>query len=261
MYKKRSRGALLLTSVLLHGLLALLPWQEPQQERPRPVAVSKTPANTISVVDASQVPTLREPQSVQPSLPEPSVPPPKAVAPPEALSEDPIPETSDSPTDQPAPEAPSNTVPATPPPAAPSTPNSVTSAADEAQIEAEWAQLAGYFESKDEGFGFTLPEIFFNFGELGPANQFFDENNQPKFEVSSFYHFPEKTPEQVFEDVVMDELSHNTGFEPQRQENFPAGLAYQMLQGEMLRYLIIVRLRESEGSILILSKPLPGLEP
>ncbi|MBT9317803.1 hypothetical protein [Leptothoe spongobia] len=59
----------------------------------------------------------------------------------------------------------------------------------------------------------------------------------------------------------MPELISNTGFDPQPQENFPAGLAYQLLQGEMLRYLIIVRLNEGSGSVLLLSESLPGLEP
>lgn len=251
MDKKRDRGALLFISILLHSLLAFLPWQEPWQEKSRPVAVSSTPASPISVVDASQLPT--RPASKSQSLPaDPSSPPPLDA---------PITETSNIPIDEPAPDATaySDAVSATTPSAGPSTPNSVTFA-DEAQVEAEWVQLAGYLEGKDEGFGFSLPEIFSNFGESRPANQFFDENNQPKFEVASFFHFPGKTPEQVFEDVVMPELTRNTGFDPQSQENFPAGRAYQMLQGEMLRYLIIVRLREGEGSVLLLSKPLPGLE-
>ena len=226
---------MLVISVLLHSLLALLPWQE----KSRPLAVSSTPTSPIppvgpiSVVDASQLPTLPE------SEPVPSSPP---------VPDTPIPETSNSP--EPAPET-----------APDSDPTPVTSADDEAKIAAaEWEQLVGYLKDQDEGFGFTLFDIFENFGEIGQTYQFFYEKNQPRLDISSFYHFPEQTPEQVFQTVVTPELTKNTGFDPQPQENFSAGLVYQLLQGEMLRYLIIVKLRDGEGSVLLLSESLAGLE-
>ena len=268
MNKKRDRGAILFISILLHSLLALLPWQEPQPEKPRPVAVPPTSASTnspvsrISVVDASQLPTLpaseSQPTSARP--PAPAAPLPAAVDPPADPTPDvPIPETSNRSTNEPVSEAASSSVPPTTPSAGPSTPHSATPA-DEAQIAADWENLVGYFEGQDKGFGFELSEIFDLFGEPGPANRFLDENNEPKFDVSSFYHFPEQTPEQVFQDVILPELNSNTGFDPQLQENFSTGLAYQISQGEMLRYLIIVKLREDEGSVLMLSESLPGLE-
>ena len=263
MDKKRDRGVALFLSALLHGLLTLLPWQESRQEKSRRVAVSQTLASQISVVDASQLPTLppSESQPTPSSPPAPAVQPAPPVATPAALPPDaPIPETSNSPIDEPAPEAaPDHTAPAATPLADLSTPTPVTPA-NEAQIAADWENLVGYFEDQDKGFGFELSEIFDHFGESRPTNQFFDENNEPKFDVSSFYHFPEQTPEQVFQDVVMPELNSNTRFAPQPQENFRAGLAYQISHGEMLRYLIIVRLREGEGSVLVLSESLPGLE-
>ncbi|MEM1308448.1 MAG: hypothetical protein AAGF98_02915 [Cyanobacteria bacterium P01_H01_bin.153] len=134
--------------------------------------------------------------------------------------------------------------------------------ADEAQIDAEWEYLVGYLEDQDDGLENSSPfQIFSIFGDPVQVNQFFDENNKPKFDPSSFYLFPEQTPEQVFRDVVMPELNSKTGFDLQPQGNFPAGLAYQLLQGEMLRYLIIVRLGDGNDSVLMLSESLPGLEP
>ena len=57
----------------------------------------------------------------------------------------------------------------------------------------------------------------------------------------------------------MPEVTSNTGFDVQRQENVTAGLTYQLSQGDMLRYFIIVPLNERSGSVLILSNSLPGL--
>ncbi|NEQ54902.1 MAG: hypothetical protein F6K11_33065 [Leptolyngbya sp. SIO3F4] len=283
MDKKSNRGVMLFISVLLHGLLALLPWQE----KSRPLAVSSTSTGPIRIVDASQLPTLSasESQPASPSQPrplEPAVPPTPTVAipvdPPAAdwTADAPISETSDSPESAPEaatdtdwtgessiPETSDSPVDGTAPDASPgSDPTSVTTADDGAKIAADLDYLVGYLKDQDKGFGFTLFEIFDLFGESEEqVNQFFDENKQPKLDVSSFSHFPEQTPEQVWQTVVMPELTSNTDFDPQPQENVSAGLVYQLLQGEMLRYLIIVRLNEESGSVLMLSDSLAGLEP
>ena len=244
---------MLVISVLLHSLLALLPWQE----KSRPLAVSSTPTGPIPIVDASQLPTLPASQPLPAAPPSPPVP------------DAPIPETSDIPIDEPAPEAalpldariPETIDNPVGEPAPEDDPTPVTPT-DEVKIAADWDHLVGYFQDQDEGFGFTLFEIFDLFGESEEqVNQFFDENGQPKLDVSSFSHFPEQTPKQVLQTVVMPELTSSTGFDLQPQENFSAGLAYQLLQGEMVRYLIIVRLNEGSGSLLLLSESLPGLEP
>lgn len=278
MEKKSNRGVILVISVFLHSLLALLPWQE----KSRPLAVSSTPTSPIPItptspipiVDASQLPTLAAVESqplpvVPPSplaleVPIPETidspiderasevalqPAPEVALPPEAL----IPETSDSPRniliDEPAPQ---------PSPEADPTP---IEPIGEAKIAADWEHLVGHLQDQDEGFGFTLFDIFDLFGETGQANQFFDEDKQPKLDIFSVFHFPNQTPEQVLQTKVMPELTSKTGFDPQSQEDFSVGLAYQLLQGEMLRYLIIVGLRDGEGSVLVLSDSLPGLEP
>ena len=221
----------------------------------------------MPVVDASQMPISPASESqTLPAVPSSSsasaAPLPSPVDPPPALPTDaPIPETSNSPINESAPEAaPDNNVPAvTTLPAGPATPASVTPA-DEAQIEADWENLVGHLEDQDEGFADTpLLDIFTLFGESGQVNQFFDENNQPKLDVHSYYLFPTQTPEQVLQTVIMPELTSNTGFDLQPQDNFPVGQAYQLLQGEMLRYLIIVHLNDGSGSVLLLSESLPGL--
>ncbi|MEM9219634.1 MAG: hypothetical protein AAGD25_35550 [Cyanobacteria bacterium P01_F01_bin.150] len=183
-------------------------------------------------------------------------PVPKTIPDEDLPPEDPSTETSDSPIDEPASEVtPDEDLP-------PEDPNAETSnsSIEEAKIAADWENLVGYLEGQDEGFGFTLLEIFDNFGETGQANQFFDENRQPKLDVSSFFHFPGQTPDQVLQTVVRPKLINNTGFALQSQENVAGKLTYQLSQGEMLRYMIIVRLREGEGSVLMLSNSLLGLE-
>lgn len=255
---KKSNRVALFTSVLLHSLLVFFPWKE----KPRPLAESSPPENAIPIVDLSQLST--SPASEAQPLPTvPSSPPAPAVpiSPPVATHVDlppeaPIIETSDSLTEQPAPEL---DIEAGLTPEAPITETS-GSPVDEAKIAADWENLVGHLEDQDEGFGFTLLEIFNYFGEPEQVSQFFDENNQPKLDVSSFSHFPTQTPEQVLQTEVIPELTNNTDFDLQPQENVSAGLAYQLLQGEMLRYLIIVRLRDGEGSVLMLSDSLLGLE-
>lgn len=257
MDKKSNRGVMLVISVLLHSLLALLPWQE----KSRPLAVSSTPTSPIPIVDASQLPTLPASESqplpaVPSSPPVPDVPLPETIDSPidepaleAALPPDfPIPETIDSPIGEPAPEA-----------APEDDPTSVTPI-DEAKIAADWDHLVDYFQGQNDGLQKSNALQLFKIYAEELVDQFFD-TDKPKFDEPSFSHLETKTPEQVFETVVMPELESKTGFALQLQENFPAGQAYQLSQGEMIRYLIIVGLGEGNGSFLMLSESLPGLEP
>lgn len=254
MDKKSNRLALFI-SVLLHSLLVFFPWKE----KPRPLAESSPPENSIPIVDLSHLstPPVSEAQPLptvpsRPSAPAVSNSPPVAT-PVDLAPEAPITETSDSSIGEPAPEA--DLTPEVP------IPETSDSPIDEAKIAADWENLAGYLGEQDDGFEFyDLLGIFRDFGEPEQVNQFFDENNQPKLDVSSFYLFPEQTPEQVLQTVVIPELTSNTDFDLQLQENVSAGLAYQLSQGEMLRYLIIVQLNERSGSVLMLSDSLQGLE-
>ncbi|MEM8503800.1 MAG: hypothetical protein AAF716_11685 [Cyanobacteria bacterium P01_D01_bin.1] len=273
----RYRGALLFVSVLLHSLLALSPWQR----RSRPLMVPPTPVSPIPVVDASQIPQLSVSDSQQ--LPivssEPSPPPPAPateVLPPvdipvPLLQNEPVTAPSDGaasplenrPTSEPAlEESPySDNVPTTTTSAATGESSPTTPAItppDEAKIAADWENFVDHLQLQDNGFeATTLLDIFGIFGEPEQAKQFFDDNDQPKLDVLSYYLFPEQTPEQVWQTVVTPGLSSDTSLKLQPQEDFTSGLAYQLLQGEVLRYLIIVRLNERSGSVLILSNSLP----
>lgn len=134
-------------------------------------------------------------------------------------------------------------------------------AADEAaRVAAAWENFVGHVQRQSDGFSeMTLLEIFDLFGEPGQTNQFFDENDYPKLDVYAHHLFPEQAPEQVLKTVVMPEVNNSTDFNLQPQETFTGGLAYQLQQGEMLRYLIIVPLNERSGSVLLFSESLPEL--
>ena len=297
MYKKSDRIALFI-SVLLHSLLVFFPWKE--TPRPSTVSSTPTDSISVVELPTLPAVPSRPPAPVPPPSPPVPVPPPSppvpvvppsplvatpAVPPADLPPEAPSTETSDRPTEKPAPETdPEIDLP-------PETPNTETnegpidpvlevdsdtnllpedpstetndSPIDEAKIAADWENWVSHLQRQNQEQGFeSLPllDVFNFFGEPEQVNQFFDENNQPKLDVSSFYLFPEQTPEQVLQTVVIPELTSNTGFDLQPQENVSAGLAYQLSQGEMRRYFIIVRLNERSGSVLMLSNSLLGLE-
>ncbi|MEL6161683.1 MAG: hypothetical protein AAFQ40_09950 [Cyanobacteria bacterium J06623_5] len=271
----RDHGELLFVSVLLHSLLVLFPWQE----KSRPVVEPKTPASPISVVDASQLPQLSTSDSQQLPivLSEPVIRPPvpavedlppvnlPAPLPPDApvieqrddLTNDPALEESSYPDSTPTPMT--STAPAE---ASPTTP--AVTPANEAKIAADWESFVGHLQLQDVGFeSSTLLHIFKIYDDPDQTNQFFhekedeDEDRQPKLNVLSHYLFSEQTPEQIMQSVVVPGLSSDTSLKLQPQENFTAGLAHQLLQGEVLRYLIIVQFNGTNDSVLILSDSLP----
>ena len=270
--RRRSRGALLFVSVLLHSLLALFPWRETS----RPSIVSPAPPSPVTVVDASLLPTLPTPEPQRLPAPtvavSPPVPPPVIIQvdPPANLPpNDPGYEISDRLIDGPASQNapnPTNILPestSSKPQTPPSLETHNVTPNNEAQITADWENLVGHLQNQNDGFkSLNLSEIFTLFGEPGQINQFFYENNQgentqPKFDLLSYHLFSEQTPEEVLQTVVIPKLTNSPSFDLQPQVDFPAGLAYPLLQGEQLRYLIIVKLNEGSGSVLILSESLP----
>lgn len=263
--------------MLLHSVLALLPWQE--ESRPPAVPISANPSPVVSanpspVVSASQLPSLPaadpQPLSAMPSLPAAASSPP---APPADL----IPvasavEANSGLTEEPAIEE----MPA--PDSIPvnvsvneggegdrgneannSDEGDVTNEGDEAAIAAAWENFIGYLQEQNSEFGMPLLEIFSLFGEPEQANHFFDENNQPRLKVSSYHLFPEQTPEGIVDAIIEPELSNQPDVELQPLGNVSSGLTYQILQGEAFRYLTIVQLNEGSGSVLIMSDSLPAL--
>lgn len=300
--KNLDYGALLFVSVLLHSLLALLPW--PEESRPPAEPISAIP---IPVVSASQLPSLPtpEPQPL-PVIPAPIPSPPAIASSPQAAPTDLILGTS-------ANEA--NTVEANaieergdptadPTPAGTPAPGNISTNAsanggsnsgtegnngnegdtgeptndgdsanggnnagnggDEAAIAAAWESFTSSLQGQSDEIGFNLLEIFEIFGEPEQVNQFFNENNQPRLEVSSYYFFPGRTPKGVVDEIIDPELSDQTDFELQPPQTFSSGLTYQISQGEAFYYLTIVEFNdgesnESSDSVLIISDSLPPL--
>ena len=273
--RPRHRGALIFVSVLLHSLLALFPWQE----RSRPVAEPETPASPMTVVDASQLPQLSvsDSQQLPIALSEPSIPPPTvAILPPvdapvdlppdesvmetrdllvdePTLEETPYPGTTPTPTTSPVPAETSPTTPTVTPPS-------------EAKIAADWENFVGHLQLQNGGLeSSTLLQIFniYDYADSEQTDQFFyeekdeDGNRRPKLNVLDKHLFSEQTPEQILETVIMPGRSSDTSLRLQPQEDFTAGLAHQLIQGDVLRYLIIVQFNGTNDSVLILSDSLP----
>ncbi|MFK8184245.1 MAG: hypothetical protein AB8B99_12800 [Phormidesmis sp.] len=131
---------------------------------------------------------------------------------------------------------------------------------NDAAISAAWGSFIGYLQTQSGGFeGMSLLDIFSLFGEPNQVSDFFDENDQPKLDVSSYHLFPEQTPEAVVDAIIKPKLSNQSDFKLQPLKNLSPGLTYQILQGEAFRYLTIVRLNEDSGSVLIMSNSLPTL--
>ena len=280
--KRKGYGRLLWVSVMLHSLLVLLPWAEktrssaPPQEPLIPIiAVAQIPGSTTEETPSPlpAVPLVTPEPSTTVSSP-PANPPPIAEAESivepvnnyaveESIVQAPLhlditaldsnadntinhetTHTSNShedqddrsPDEQPSQQEPGN---------------------EAALVAAALGNFVDHVQRQSDGFSeMPLLEIFNTFSPE-QANLFFDENDELKVNVSSYHHYTKQTPEQVLEDVIKPELTGQQSLALQPQENFSHGLAYQIVQGDIPRYLTIVRLNNRSGSLVILSDALP----
>ena len=107
--------------------------------------------------------------------------------------------------------------------------------------------------------GLSLQQILTLFGQPEQEDLFFDANQQPKTSVISYHLMEDKTPEQVFENVVKPELNDREGFEVRASGEFAGGPVYEVVQGEVVHYLNIVPLNERSGSVLIVGDRPPNV--
>ena len=107
--------------------------------------------------------------------------------------------------------------------------------------------------------GSSLQQILTLFGQPEQEDLFFDANQQPKTSVISYHLMEDKTPEQVFENVVKPELNDREGFEVRASGEFAGGPVYEVVQGEVVHYLNIVPLNERSGSVLIVGDRPPNV--
>lgn len=272
----RHRGALLFVSVLLHSLLVLMPWHK----KSRPLAEPLPPALPISVVDASQLPqlSLAEAQQLPVAPAEPSISPPAPaveVLPPVDLATPiPLDEPVIEPSEPLANEATLEEPPSSESPTTPSTPSvggtpttPIVTPPSEAKIAADWESFVSHLQLQNDSRieDSTLLQIFniYGYADSEQTDQFFyeekdeDGNRRPKLNVLYKHLFSDQTPEQILETVVMPGFSGDTSLQLQPQEDFTAGLARRLIQGDVLRYLIIVQFNGTNDSVLILSDSLP----
>ncbi|MEM9151648.1 MAG: hypothetical protein AAGB19_14500 [Cyanobacteria bacterium P01_F01_bin.3] len=271
--KGKGHGALLWISVMLHSLLVLLPWAEKSRPSPPPqtptvplVAVSQIPDAIVE--DAPPLPAV----SLAPPAPVAVVVPPAdpvAVAASEPVIEPIFDQESNRTIDEPVFDESSNLDDSDSHASGGESqagdshdaPNpSGQEATNEAALAAAWDNFLGHVQRQsDERLSkWPLLQIFNVFGEPGKGDLFFDENDMPKVNVSNHQLYPNQTPEQVLQAVIMPGLTNQQSLVIQRQDNFSQGLAYQILQGDTLHYLTIVRLNERNDSVLVLSDTAPS---
>ncbi|MEO1397014.1 MAG: hypothetical protein AAFV90_29400 [Cyanobacteria bacterium J06634_5] len=279
----QSSGLMLWLSVVMHSAIALFPLRKapelPEQavlEPPSAITVTRLPEQSPAVESAESQPILLQPAAPQPATSQPVLQP---IAP---VEPDPTPSqmTLERPIDRPVETVPAETVPAetvpienTPVENAPveNTPAETVPAENEGSTqpsplltEGDVAAMAavweGFLVGLQSGLSeFSLQEILSFFGQPGQEDLFFDDNQQPTVSVVSYHLLEDKTPEQVFEEVVNPELNAQQGFDVQVYGDFAGGPVYEVMQGEIVHYLNIVPLNERSGSVLIVGDRPPGV--
>ena len=270
---------MILLSVGLHSAIALFPVREvpelPEQaiaESLPPFTVTRLPDPPgVAVPDSVNAQSIEPPQSIEPQ-PAPQIVIPQPVVPDPA----PPPVTAQAPIDVNVENASEENV---------SNEDEATGDGDEATggeeqqssqfTDAEIASMADVWEGFLEGLvlegsdnpigSSNLQQTFSAYFETEKEDLFFDaenidaENNkEPKVSVVSHHLLEGKTPEQVFEDIVIPGLLEQEGFEVQNYGEFADGPVYKVVQGEIVHYLNIVPL--NGASILIVCDRPPNAE-
>jgi hypothetical protein len=126
--------------------------------------------------------------------------------------------------------------------------------------EAELQEFLMLLRENAAGFGesWSLPEILEIFGEPGQLDLFLNTDQQLHPEIVEYRLFPDQTPEQVLEEIVMPELVDRRGFELREHEEFANGKVYEVRKGwRFVQYIHIVPLNPGSGSVLVIWNQLP----
>jgi len=275
----RSSGLMVLLSVILHGAIAFFPVREapelPEQtisESLPPITVTRLPEHSdvaVSdgaavvdgvVVDDAPAQPIAPPQVIMPQPAPQSVISQLVVPEPEPLpviAEPPVDTSVENVLDESMPDE--NTVDGNEEDELRSSGggSSPSPQFNETEIAAMAAVWEGFLGGLQGGLsGSNLQQILSVFGQPEQEELFFDANQQPKVSVVSHHLLEEKTPEQVFEEVVNPALNEQEGFEVREYGEFAGGPVYEVMQGEIVHYLNIVPL--SVDSVLLVCDRPPG---
>lgn len=269
---------MLLASVVLHGVIAFLPLKKaplpPEQavlESPLPITVTCLPEPpSVAISDSADAqPVTSLPITPPPPIaPQPVIPQPAEVLvipQPVALSPEPPPVIVEPSSNVAVEDIPDESVPDE---SAPDEDVVIGNEGDEPRSpqsnEAEIAAMAtvweGFLGSLQNGLSeSSLQQILSLFGQPGQEDLFFDANQQPKISIVSHHLLDDKTPEQVFEEVLNVGLDEQEGFEVRDYGEFAGGPVYEVMQGEVVHYLNIVPLNDRSGSVLIVCDRPPNV--
>ena len=262
---------MILLSVVLHSAIALFPVREapelPEQavlELPPPITVTRLPAlSDVAVPDSADAQPIAPPQAIEPH-PAPQIVIPQPVLPVEPTSE-PLPVepptdmSSDMGSDMSVENAPNGGMSDENGAIGNEGDEPLQSQFSEAEVAAMAAVWEGFLGSVQGGLRESnLLQILSVFGQPWQKDLFFDAQDEAIVSVVTHYLLEDKTPEQVFEDIVNPELMNQEGFEVREYGEFADGPVYEVVQGEIVHYLNIVPL--DVDSVMIVSDRPPNAE-
>ncbi|MEL6492511.1 MAG: hypothetical protein AAFQ95_21390 [Cyanobacteria bacterium J06621_3] len=258
----QSSGLMLWLSVVLHGMITLVPLkavperpEEPVLESFAPITVTRLPQRSRLGLDDNADSQPVTPQFVPP-LPVPQLVAPQPVEPIEPSSV-PEPVITEFPIDV----GTENTLIVSGDIVTEDTfenggQNQSSSSSDEIKAAEMVAIWEGFLDSvPSETQESSLEQILDIYNQPGVKALFFDDDGEHKTSVVNHYLLADKTPEQVFEEVVYPKFHDQQGFDVQEYGEFAGGPVYQIMQGEIVHYLNIVPL--ARDSVLIVGDRAP----
>jgi hypothetical protein len=133
-------------------------------------------------------------------------------------------------------------------------------AASESPVLGESQVFMALLQEHPDRFGehWSLQEILEFFGEPGQAEQLLDHNQQPLSQIEAYHLFPEKTPQEILEEIVLLELTEQQDFDVQPIAHLGGGMIYEIHKNqESTLYANIVPLNPGSGSLLVIFSTLP----
>ncbi|MEL7067498.1 MAG: hypothetical protein AAGN15_02460 [Cyanobacteria bacterium J06581_3] len=245
-------------SVVLHGAITLVPLKAVPERPEEPVLESFAPITITSLPQRSQ-PGPDDNADSQPVTPQfvPPLPVPQPVEPTaEPIEPGSVPEPviTEFPVD-------ANTLIASGDIVTEDTfenggQNQSSSSSDEIKAAEMAAIWEGFLDSvPSETQKLSLEHILDIYNQPGVKALFFDDDGEHRTSVVNHYWLADKTPEQVFEEVVYPKFYDQQGFDVQEYGEFAGGPVYQIMQGEIVHYLNIVPL--ARDSVLIVGDRAP----
>ncbi|AFZ18789.1 hypothetical protein Mic7113_3018 [Allocoleopsis franciscana PCC 7113] len=99
---------------------------------------------------------------------------------------------------------------------------------------------------------YSLLEILELFGQPGQIELFFNQQEEQKPGILEFQVLPDKSLEQVIQEIVQIELGDRQGFTLQEQQSYGSNKVFAATKHGFTRYIHVVPLNARSGSLLII---------